>query len=271
MNIVGAIGYPIEHSLSPAMHNAAFQALGMTEWRYDKMAIPPDILGISLQTLRDNGVIGVNVTVPHKEAALQYVLADPLAQRVGAVNTIDLRTRKATNTDVGGFMGDLAAHGVSVSGKHVLILGAGGAARAVAYGLHQAGAQIVLTNRNRERAQTLLRDLGINGEVMELAQAVESKLDLIVNCTPVGMHPNVEACPWDLAVPFPRGITVYDTIYRPAKTRLLELADSHGGQAINGMGMLVRQGAAAFTIWTGVEAPVDVMFEALRSALGQKS
>ena len=271
MNIVGVIGYPVEHSLSPAMHNAAFAALGMTDWRYDKFAIPPDILGHSLQTLRDHGVIGINVTVPHKESAMQYALPDVLAQRVGALNTIDLRTRKATNTDVGGFMADLAAHGINVHGEKIVILGAGGAARAIAYGLNEQGAQIAIVNRTPERAAELLRSLTITGEILTQAEAAHWGASLLVNCTPIGMHPNPNQSSWDVCVPFPQGITVYDTIYRPAKTRLMDLAESNGGRAINGMGMLVRQGAAAFKLWTGVEPPIDVMAEALRKALEERA
>ncbi len=268
MNIVGVIGYPVEHSLSPAMHNAAFAALGMSDWRYDKFAIPPDILGHSLQTLRDHGVIGVNVTVPHKQAAMQHSFPDTLAQQIGAVNTIDLRTRKSTNTDMTGFMDDLTAHGITLSGEKIVILGAGGAARAIAYGLNQAGAQIAVVNRSEERAADMLRSLAITGQVMSYAEAAAWGAPLIVNCTPVGMHPNSDQSSWDVCTPFPHGITVYDTIYRPAKTRLMEMAEANGGRGINGMGMLVRQGAAAFKLWTGIEPPIDVMMDALRSALG---
>jgi shikimate dehydrogenase len=270
VNIVGVIGYPVEHSLSPVMHNAAFAALEMTDWRYDKLAIPPDILGHSLKTLRDHHVVGVNVTVPHKEAALQYVLADVLAQRVGAVNTIDLRTNKATNTDVGGFMDDLIANEVKVANEKVVVLGAGGAARAVVYGLNQIGVQIGIVNRSAERAHELLASLHVTGEVMTYEQAADWGACVIVNCTPVGMYPNGDANAWDTSTPFPRGVTVYDTIYRPARTRLMEMAEAHGGRAINGMGMLVRQGAAAFRLWTKVEPPLEVMFGALRDALSEK-
>jgi len=271
MNIVGVIGYPVDHSLSPAMHNAAFAALGMTDWRYDKFAIPPDILGHSLQSLRDHGVIGVNVTVPHKQAAMQFGFPDVLAQRIGAVNTIDLRTRKSTNTDMTGFMDDLAAHDISVRNEKVVILGAGGAARAIAYGLHEAGAQIAIVNRTEERAVELLHSLAIAGQVMSYAEAGAWGASLIVNCTPIGMYPNNDQSAWSVCVPFPQGITVYDTIYRPAKTRLMELAEANSGRAINGMGMLVRQGAAAFKLWTGVEPPVNVMMDAVKKALEERA
>lgn len=271
MNIVGVIGYPVEHSLSPAIHNAAFQALGMSDWRYDKMALPPDILEHSLRELRDHGVIGVNVTVPFKEKVFSHVFADPLAQLVGAVNTIDFRNRRGTNTDVEGFMSDLAAHDVNVEGTKVVILGAGGAARAVVYGLSKVGAEVALVNRTPERAAELLKALGVQGQTLSLNDAAAWGASLVVNCTPVGLYPKNDASPWDDTIPFPSGITLYDTIYRPAKTRLMQQAEAVGSQAINGTGMLVRQGAAAFKIWTGVEPPIDVMFEALEQALQDKN
>jgi shikimate dehydrogenase len=138
---VGVIGFPIEHSLSPAMHNAAFVALGM-DWQYDKMAIPPDIIRQSLRELRDHGFIGINVTVPHKQAVMPFVKPDEIARAVGAVNTIDFRSNSATNTDIAGFMDDLAAHSINPTGMRVVVLGAGGAARAAVYGLAEAGARM---------------------------------------------------------------------------------------------------------------------------------
>ncbi|KXK15859.1 MAG: shikimate 5-dehydrogenase [Chloroflexi bacterium OLB15] len=147
MNKVGAIGWPIEHSLSPVMHNAAFQALGMHDWFYDKIAIPPDIVKLSLRELRDHDYIGINVTVPHKQAVMPYVKADAVAKAIGAVNTIDFRDNTGTNTDCAGFMDDLAANGIKAAGETVVVLGAGGAARAAVYGLAQAGARILIVNR----------------------------------------------------------------------------------------------------------------------------
>jgi len=267
VNKVGIIGWPIEHSLSPAMHNAAFAALGMTDWYYDKMAIPPDIVGLSLRELRDHGYIGINVTVPHKEAVLRYVRADERAQLIGAANTIDFRTNIATNTDVIGLMDDLAAHGIDVEDRNVIVLGAGGAARAAVYGLAEAGANLAIVNRTLEKAERLIEELRVDAMPMTLDKAARGKVHLIVNCTSVGMHPNVDATPWDEAIPFPKGVTLYDMVYRPAVTKLMRQVEAAGGRAIGGLGMLVRQGAAAFTIWTGKEAPVDVMFQALRDEL----
>jgi shikimate dehydrogenase len=264
---VGAIGWPIEHSLSPAMHNAAFRALGMTDWQYDKLAIPPDVLGHSIKELRNHEWVGINVTVPYKEEMLKYVVADPLAQMIGAINTIDFRSNKGTNTDVIGFMDDLAAHDIAVKGERVIVLGAGGAARAVVYGLAQAGAQVAVVNRSAERAQALSRTLLVPMTLMTLADAAEWGASLIVNCTSAGMQPHVDVTPWDEAILLPNGITVYDTIYRPARTKLMAQVETAGGRAIGGAGMLVRQGAAAFKLWTGLEPPIDIMKETLLAAL----
>lgn len=268
---VGIIGWPLTTTLSPAMHNAAFRALGM-DWEYDAMAIPPDIVRLGILEPQRHGYVGLNVTIPHKEEAMQYVTPDDLARAVGAVNTIDLRDMTGTNTDVAGLMTDLAAHGIDVDGERVLVLGAGGAARAAVTGLTRAGAEVLVVNRTLERARTMVANLAISNlslraEAVTLDRAVESGFSLIVNCTPVGMAPDVDRSPWVTGVPFPRGITVYDMIYRPAQTALMQQAIDTGGQAIGGLGMLVYQGAAAFTLWTGVEPPVNVMFQAVRDQL----
>jgi shikimate dehydrogenase len=256
---VGVIGWPIEHSLSPAMHNAAFAALGMTDWLYDKMAIPPDVLGPSIQEIRNHGYVGINVTVPFKESVMRFVPADPLAQMIGAINTIDFRSNIGTNTDAPGFIDDLAAHSIPYRGERVVVLGAGGVARAVVYALAQHEAVVAVVNRSVERAHELARTLLVPMTIMSQEDAYAWQPSLIVNCTSVGMHPEVCANPWRRDTPLPKAVTVYDTIYRPAKTNLMEQAEANGGRAVNGLGMLVRQGAAAFKLWTGVEPPIDVM------------
>lgn len=269
---VGIIGWPLTTTFSPAMHNAAFQALGM-DWVYDKMAIPPDIVRLGILEPQRHGYVGINVTIPHKEEAMRYVTPDDIARAVGAVNTIDLRTMTGTNTDVSGFIADLKANGVELSGKRVLVLGAGGAARAAVVGLTGAGASVIVVNRTLDRARAMVANLSLSNlmlkaEALTLDEAVESgDIDLIVNSTSAGMHPNVDDTPWVRGVPFPHGVTVYDMIYRPAQTRLMQQAVEHGGRAIGGLGMLVYQGAAAFKIWTGVEPPVEVMFAAARDEL----
>lgn len=269
MNKVGVIGWPIEHSLSPVMHNAAFQALGMTDWLYDRIAVPPDIVRLSLRELRDHGYIGVNVTVPHKQAVMPFVRPDDVARAIGAVNTIDFRFGVGTNTDADGFMRDLQAHGMDVAGRRVVVLGAGGAARAAVYALAKAGAQIALVNRTFERAERLIASLGVDAAAVTAETAARAAFDLLVNCTSVGMAPHVEASPWPEDVALPEGVTVYDMVYRPARTRLMAQVEARGGRAIGGLGMLVRQGAAAFALWTGVEPPTDVMMRAVEGALAR--
>lgn len=272
---VGVIGWPVTHSLSPAMHNAAFAALGLVGWRYDLLPIPPDILGPGLRTLRDEGgYLGVNVTVPLKEAVLAHIRPDALAQALGAANTIDFRSDTATNTDVGGLIEDLRANDIALDGARALVIGAGGAARAAVYGLAQAGAEVLVANRTPERAQAMLAALALNAGLRGAAavtfeQAAAAAPALLVNCTPAGMWPRVDGCPWPDGVPFPAGAAVYDMVYRPARTRLMALAEAAGGRAVGGLGMLARQGAAAFTLWTGRAAPVEVMLAAAQAALAE--
>jgi shikimate dehydrogenase len=269
---VGVIGFPVEHSLSPLMHNAAFEALDMRDWRYDAMSIPPDILRLGLREPRDHGYIGVNVTVPHKEAIMEYVRPDESARAIGAVNTIDFRSNLGANTDADGFINDLRAHEVPIAGERVLVLGAGGAARAAVYGLSRAGAQVAVVNRTVSRARALVDHLhtsaGIIGiSILTLDEAAGWGMSLIVNCTSVGLHPQVHQSPWVHGVPFPVGVTVYDMVYRPATTALMRQCIANDGRAIGGLGMLARQGAIAFELWTGVEPPVDLMQNVLRDAL----
>lgn len=272
-NKVGVIGWPVTHSISPAMHNAAFKALGLNDWQYELAPVPPDIVGPSLRILRTEGAfIGVNVTVPLKEKVIPFVLPDERASAVGAVNTIDFRSNVGTNTDVVGLIDDLTAHGIELKGKKVIVLGAGGAARAAVYGLAKAGAQVIVVNRTQQKAQVMLADLTISAnirsaDVKTLDEAAEEDTSLIVNCTSVGLWPNVNESPWIEGVPFPKGVTVYDTVYRPERTQLMQQVEANGGQSIGGLGMLVRQGAAAFKIWTHQDPPLDVMLEAAREVL----
>lgn len=275
MNRVGIIGWPIEHSLSPVMHNAAFAALGMEDWLYDAMAVPPDIVRYAVNEPKRHGYIGLNVTVPFKEQVLTLIQADEKARAIGAVNTIDFRDDTGTNTDVDGFINDLLAHDVTLKGTRAVVLGAGGAARSAVFGLWQQGAEIVVVNRTMERAQEMLTQLTFSAGVQNvravtLDEAAEWAPTLIVNATSAGMWPNTGDSPWIEGIPFPQGSIVYDMVYRPAKTQLMQQAEAAGGRAIGGLGMLVRQGAAAFEIWTGLTAPVGVMFDAVTAALRER-
>lgn len=276
MNRVGVVGFPIEHSLSPAMHNAAFKALGMQdEWLYDAMAIPPDIADYAVKEPKRHGYVGLNITIPFKEQALQWGRPDDKARAIGAVNTIDFRDDRATNTDVDGFIGDLLAHDVAIKGEKVIVLGAGGASRAAVCGLWQQGAEVVVVNRTMQRAQDMLMQLTFSAGVQSikavtLDEAAEWGASLIVNATSAGMYPNSDNSPWIEAVPFPKNATVYDMVYTPAQTKLMQQAVQAGGRAIGGLGMLARQGAVAFKIWTGVEPPIEVMIATLRQELEKR-
>ncbi len=270
---VGVIGWPVEHSVSPQMHNAALKAVGLADWRYERIAIPPDIVGHSLRMLRDEGgFLGLNVTVPHKQAVLPHVRPDEIALALGAVNTIDFRDNSATNTDHIGLIDDLHAHGVELTGARALVLGAGGSARAAVYGLKQAGADVTVVNRTESRASAMLAHLRRTADIRDvtlltLEQAARIELSLVINCTSLGMWPHGDSCPWPASIPFPAGATGYDLVYRPRRTRFMELVETSGGHAIGGLGMLVRQGAASFAIWTGLQADVDVMYDAAEAAL----
>lgn len=270
---VGVIGWPVEHSVSPQMHNAALRSVGLADWRYERIAIPPDIVGHSLSTLRDEGgFVGLNVTVPHKQAVLPYVRPDEVALALGAVNTIDFRDGSATNTDHVGLVEDLNAHGVELAGARALVLGAGGSARAAVYGLKRAGADVTVVNRTESRAKDMLAHLRRTADITDvplltMEQVAGMDLSLVVNCTSLGMWPDVDGCPWPDTILFPAGAAGYDLVYRPRRTRFMDLVEARGGRAIGGLGMLARQGAASFAIWTGRQADVDVMLDAAEAAL----
>lgn len=274
---VGLIGYPVEHSLSPTLHNAAFAALGL-DWHYELLPTPRAQLADRIRQLRDEGYVGANVTVPHKQTVMPLLDNVALAARgVGAVNTIlieDGRT-EGHNTDSPGFILDLEAQGFLPQKKHALVLGAGGSAHAVVLGLANRGATVTVMAR-RDRAPWLLREnvrkgvsynLDVRVRTLSEMQSALDEVDLIVNCTPVGMWPEVDASPLPDEMKIRPDSVVYDLVYRPAKTRLMQQAEAAGAQAIGGLGMLVYQGAAAFELWTGQTAPVEVMRQAAQSVL----
>jgi shikimate dehydrogenase len=272
--IVGLIGWPVSHSVSPLMHNAAFAALGL-DWRYVPLPVDPqrpDAVRRAVQGLAALGMAGANVTVPHKQAVMPLVdHLLPAAQAIGAVNTLVVQpdgSLAGDNTDAAGFIRDLRAHGVEVAGRRVLLLGAGGSARAVAYGLAAAGVRrIDVLNRTQQAAQALvaaLQPLAPDcpfhaGALPQDVGRLADDADLIVNCTPLGMMPRDDTTPWPQEIPLRGGQVVYDLVYNPPQTLLLREAAAAGAQAIGGLGMLVWQGALAFERWTGHAAPVDIM------------
>lgn len=269
------IGYPITHSLSPAMQNAALNAVGL-DWRYELLPATVDELPGAAARLRRADCAGANVTTPHKEAIIAFLddLGDA-ARKTGAVNTVLKRDGRliGENTDIEGFMQALRDAGIRPRNTRVVLLGAGGAARAVGFGLAEAGARrIVILNRSWMRAQQLVEMLRTHFPRLSLAINANDALndaDIVVNATPVGMSPNVHDSPMPPGTSCPRGAAAIDLVYHPAETRFLRDAARSGARTLGGrfaLSMLVYQGAAAFKLWTGYAAPVRVMLESAASA-----
>ena len=272
--LVGLLGQPLGHSLSPAMHNRAFHTRGLNFCYLPIELADEDLAAVTAGIARMN-FAGYNVTIPHKIRIMEYLDAvDPLARAIGAVNTVTLKNGRATgyNTDGIGFVHSLEAdEGVSVRGKTVLLLGCGGAARAIAMTLAQQGAgRIVLSNRTESKAHALAEDVSRLGRarchaIPLHATAMETALgdtDILVNTTSVGMQPREERMPIETRL-LHGGLVVCDIVYNPARTCLLAAAEKRGCRVVGGIGMLVYQGAAAFRMWTGQEAPISAMFAAL--------
>jgi shikimate dehydrogenase len=279
------------------MHNAAAAALDL-DVVYLPLPVAPGMVEDALRGLKALGFLGANVTVPHKQAVIPFLeRIDPAARALGAVNTIritpvsdaqsaDSRPQSPIlklhgfNTDWSGFLADLRRYGITVQGRSCLVLGAGGAARAVAYALAKSGGSVTVFARRPAQAEELVADL--QGHLHQAAASPVASLQaapwtalpesrkveapLIVNSTPVGMHPQKGASPWPDDLAFPPGSEVYDLIYNPPQTRLMQQAWSAGCRTENGLGMLIQQGALAFEIWTGLKPPLEVMAAALREA-----
>ena len=268
--VCGVIGDPIEHTMSPAMHNAAYEAAGL-DFIYLAFKVSAAELRNAMAGMRALGIKGLNVTIPHKVTVIPFLdRIDPLAEKIGAVNTVvnENGTLTGYNTDAMGFLRALVEHGTEPRGKKVLLLGAGGAARAIAYVLAEEGASLVILNRKEEFswAQELAQRIGeaygipvgvgeLDGE--SIAQALGDS-DIVVNATSVGMTPNAAQSPVPTELLCP-GLLVFDVVYNPYETRLLREAKEAGADTIDGLEMLVWQGALAYEKFTGQEAPVDVM------------
>ena len=277
--VVGILGWPVAHTLSPIMHNAAFAALGLN-WVYVPLPIEPERIQHAVGSLLALNFAGANVTVPHKQAIMRYLdEIDPVAQAIGAVNTIALQNGRTRgyNTDGHGFLQSLLEAGFRPDGARCLVLGAGGAARAVVYALADAGARaIAVYNRTVERAAFLVEDLKsafprvvFTFEALspQSLRAANHHFELVVNTTSLGMTPYAETTPWPAEIPLPEAAAICDLVYNPLKTRFLQQAEAAGLTAIDGVGMLVHQGARAFQIWTGQAAPADLMRRAVLDEL----
>ncbi|MBI2852696.1 MAG: shikimate dehydrogenase [Chloroflexi bacterium] len=270
--VCGLIGDPVEHSMSPAMHNAAFRELGL-EYVYAAFRVKSQDVGKAIEGMRALNFRGLNVTIPHKVAVIPLLdELDPLAEKIGAVNTIvnnDGRLR-GYNTDASGFLQALLEKGVEPEGKNVVILGAGGASRAISFILADRGAHLTILNRAQELdwavelARRLEKEFGRKAGALELNDhylaRVLNKADILVNATSVGMSPKDGETPVAADLLRPE-LIVYDIVYNPIKTRLMREAEAANARTIAGLDMLVWQGALAFELWTGQKPPFKLMKE----------
>ena len=262
--IYGIIGNPVAHSLSPIMHNSGFAALGLNKVY---VAFPATNAAKALAGCRALGVHGLSVTIPHKEAVLEHLdTIDPVAEKIGAVNTLlfgDDKKIHGLNTDWIGANRALSEK-LDLQGRKILLLGAGGSAKAIGFGLLEAGAHIILASRTETRLKTLAGELACDW--IHLADIDTVQADALVNATSVGMHPleNASLVPAASLGNFP---LVMDIVYAPLETRLLREAKSAGCEVISGLSMLLYQGAAQFEAWTGQDAPLEVMRSALEEGI----
>ena len=271
--VFGVIGNPIGHSLSPLLHNTALRELNR-----DGVYLPFKVDGDPLQFVRDFeplGLRGISITIPHKEARWDDLAeVDSLAKNIGAVNTLVWRGKNkwlATNTDAAAAADSLEAalknNGQTMNGSTVVVLGAGGAARAVAFGVRARGGQIVVLNRTQERAEVLARDLG--ARACTHADLPALKIDAIVNTTPLGMYPKVDTSPLEKDQ-IPQGSIIFDTVYNPLRTKLLNIAAERGCKTLEGMSMFIGQGMRQFEMFTGATAPESAISTAVIAALKKR-
>lgn len=273
------IGYPLGHSLSPVMHNAALKTMGLeNEFRYDLQPTLENELQAFVASVRNSTVEGANITIPYKTNIMDHleVISDE-AIALGSVNTL-YRVNDAVagcNTDVSGFLESLRENAISLKGIHATILGAGGAARAIAFSLIREGVvQLDILNRTLSKAEDLVRRLipegpcEVHARTLQTTKLDLSETDLLINCTPIGMNGHsVTESPLTNKIMHSR-MVVMDLVYNPRRTKLLQEAEQAGAKTIDGTGMLVHQGAAALEIWVGEKPPIEVMRSAVVQELG---
>jgi 3-dehydroquinate dehydratase/shikimate dehydrogenase len=273
--VFGVVADPVAHSLSPQIHNAAFGAAGV-DAVYVPFRVPFDGLGQFIEDVPRLGIRGLSVTIPHKEAVAKFLTkVDPAVKGIGAVNTVLFKNDDVLgyNTDYKAAMdclesalGGVVPPGVEspLKDKKVLVLGAGGVARAIMYGLQRRGAKTTIASRTRSRAQFLADNFG--GRCVEWS-ARHAQTDILVNCTPVGMHPNVDESPFNKSHLKPQ-MVVFDTVYNPESTLLLKEARSHGCRIVSGVEMFIKQASLQYMLFTGQEAPEAIMRETLKRTIG---
>jgi shikimate dehydrogenase len=272
--LFGLIGYPVTHSLSPAMHNAALAEMGL-DAVYVPLEVRPEKLEAAVRGLQACGWWGFNITIPHKQAIVPFLdrLETP-ALEVGAVNTVRIEadgSLTGTNTDAEGFVQPLSQQ--EWTGKTATVLGCGGSAFAVVAGCQALGfGQIIVVGRSAEKLSDFFAHLpnpqGVKTLDWSMAESVLPETDLLVNTTPIGMVPEVEKCPLASLKSLPKSAVVYDLIYRPRPTRLLQIAQAGNLRCIDGLAMLVAQGAAALQFWTSKVPSIETMTQAALRVLG---
>ena len=268
--IYGVIGNPIGHSMSPAIFNAAFKALGMDAVY---LAFRVEDVADFVETFKRLGMLGCSVTIPHKQNIMPFMdEVDGLVKRIGAMNTVARKDGKllGTNTDllaaISGIEEALESKGTpGIEGKAAAMIGAGGAGRAIAFGLVDRGAELTIVNRTQSKAEALASELGC--ECRPLGELGQLAADILVNSTSVGMHPNEDASPAPVGM-LREGMVVFDAVYNPIETRLLREAKARGAVTVSGFDMFVKQAAAQFELWFGQPAPREVMGKVIQERLG---
>jgi len=276
-NVTGIIGNPVEHSLSPLMHNAAFKYLGL-DYIYVPFLVAEDALEDAIMGSKSLNIKGLNVTIPHKTEVIRYLdSVDKIAELIGAVNTIKFDGNQAKGFNTDGIGAVKAIEEVSgVKNKKVIILGAGGAARAIAFQILLEGAgSLVIANRTPENALNLQKDiiekLNLDVKTVDFGKGLESELlnaDILINTTPIGMYPHTDDEPPVRSQMMHENLIVNDIVYNPLKTGLLREAEKCGAKTVSGIKMLIYQGVEAFKIWTGIYPPVSIFENALVMNMG---
>lgn len=270
-NIVGLIGHPVEHSFSPPMHNVAFDALNM-DWAYVAFDVNPFNVKSAIEGAKSLNIKGFNVTIPHKIEVMKYLdEIDEVAGLIGAVNTIDFKSMKGYNTDGIGAVKAIEEV-TSIKNKNVVVAGAGGASRAISFYIAKYGAEsVTILNRNIEKAQSLADDINliddVNADSIKNINDHVADADILIDTTPVGMHPNVNDDAIISAEDMHEDLVVFDAVYNPNETSLIKEAIKANAKPVYGIKMLLYQGVESFKIWTGQNPPVDVMEDALKKHL----
>lgn len=264
-SLYGVIGNPVRHSLSPILHNAAFSAAGINAVY---LAFEPSDIEACVRGIETLGIKGTSITIPFKRSVIPYLSdMDPVARRIGAVNTIVNQGGRLTgyNTDALGALKALEEE-IEVAGTRCILVGAGGAARAIGFVLKEKGTAICIVNRSRDTGEKLARSLG--GTFIPLEEIESADGDILIQTTPVGMWPHADQCLVPERVLRER-MVVMDIVYHPLETRLLRMSRARGCTTISGVRMLIHQGAEQFRLWTGIEPPLSIMDMALKEALKQ--